>query len=282
LKHHETFLKQRSKKPHFSFLPMRIPRVVLAPFVTALLVLAFALDDVTKATIERAHRMQAKGDVVGAQDVLVAALTSLMEAKAPDDDAAVVELRFELGSVLYELRDYAAAKAYLVKAREAHRRRFGAEDPDKKNPDWGDLSTAAVLDALGNTLDRLNEFHAERDAYKHALAIKVRLLGEEDSLVTAAALIGTAIASKTVGELGNALKMHQRALTIQQRVLGPMHRDLAVTHHNIGNVLLELGRDDLALAAHEKALEIRLKHEDKDPISVAMSYNAYVECTKRA
>jgi len=75
------------------------------------------------------------------------------------------------------------------------------------------------------------------------------------------------------GKLEEALTMHQEALDIRLKALGPDHTDTADSYNNIALVLNDQGKLEEALALYQLALDIKLKALGPDHTNTADSYN---------
>ena len=76
-----------------------------------------------------------------------------------------------------------------------------------------------------------------------------------------------------MGDLDQAKDYHQRALTIQEKQLGPNHVDVASSCNNIGNVYQRKGDLDQAKDYYHRALAIQEKQLGPNYLDVASSYN---------
>ena len=66
---------------------------------------------------------------------------------------------------------------------------------------------------------------------------------------------------------------YQKAIEIQERVLGPSHPDIARSYNNIGGVYNSLGRYDNALFYFQKSLEIKLVSLSGKNTDIANTYH---------
>ena len=58
------------------------------------------------------------------------------------------------------------------------------------------------------------------------------------------------------GNYDKAKEVHEKALEIRERSLGPIHVDVAASLNNLGLVNYKTGNYDKAIEFYEKALEI--------------------------
>jgi tetratricopeptide (TPR) repeat protein len=79
---------------------------------------------------------------------------------------------------------------------------------------------------------------------------------------------------KARGEYAEAQRFYERALTIQQRTLGPEHREVAMSLHNLGSVHKSQGAYAQALALFERALVIEKKSHGAEHPAVAKTLHS--------
>ena|GEM_PF-1325552 len=75
------------------------------------------------------------------------------------------------------------------------------------------------------------------------------------------------------GKYKEAFECYQKALTIQEEVLGPEHPDTAKTYNDIAGVYFNRGEFEEAKKWHQKSLSIRKKKLEKEYFSIATSFN---------
>ncbi|HEY0737311.1 MAG TPA: tetratricopeptide repeat protein [Herpetosiphonaceae bacterium] len=119
-----------------------------------------------------------------------------------------------------------------------------------------DERTAAWSMALGFHLWLLGVYPEAQRYFKHALAIRERVLGA-DHLDTAWSLNGLGRVLHTQGEYSLARDYYQRALAIRERMLGPDHAETAWCLNGLGQVLHAQGSYAEARRYLERALAIR-------------------------
>ena len=67
-----------------------------------------------------------------------------------------------------------------------------------------------------------------------------------------------------MGDYPQVMAWYEKALVIQEKVLGKEHPDTATTYHNIAIVFKELGENQKALEFFEKAMNIRYQKLGKN------------------
>ena len=142
----------------------------------------------------------------------------------------------------------------------------GVGDRGRDDP----LERSAVLLNMGKVLiDQGKPGQALEEYLEPALAIRKKLLGEED-LAVAEVQHNMARAYIDWGKLGPATAMNDAALAVRKRHGGA---DLGSTLHNIGRVLIRLGKNEEARQTWEQALEVRTKALGPKHRLVAMTVN---------
>jgi len=219
-------------------------------------------------------------------------------------DEKLSRLCYNVGSVMYDNREYDEALAYLknilkkVLNPTVDQKLFSANVYNQIGLVYsakGDYENALVeyrncleirLEVLGtvhrSTAESNNNigsvYYAKGDyenalaEYRKCLEIRLKVLGPDHS-DTAISYNNIGSVYHEKGDYDNALVEYQKCLVIQLKVLGPDHSDTAISYNNIGNVYHEQGDYDNALVEHRKALEIQLKVLGTDHSDTAISYN---------
>lgn len=100
----------------------------------------------------------------------------------------------------------------------------------------------------------LDPNHVQIDAARHLLNRTGRYLWER-------------------GRYGESERLHELALAVAERTLGPEHPDVATSLNNLANIHYDRGRYGEAQNLHERALAIRKQAHGPDHPHVAMSLN---------
>ncbi len=115
----------------------------------------------------------------------------------------------------------------------------------------GTVNAMMQLASANLQLGRLTEARA---LYENMLAIWSAI--DDEDRHTAFTIDLIAIVDEREGKFDDALRRHERALEIRERVLTANHLELAVSHHNLGNLLLTQGKLKEARPYSERAIEI--------------------------
>jgi eukaryotic-like serine/threonine-protein kinase len=215
---------------------------------TAEQVVAFMID-----IFEVNYPSEARGNTVTAREVLDRGATrvSMQLADQPQVQARLMNV---IGAVYSQLGLYGAAAGLLEEsvavAEQAH-------DTDR-------LTLARALETLGDVY-RLQGRYPEAE---HVLLRSLDLLRTDGAVETAA----YARAVRSLGAVyiympdrrHEAEPLLRQALDVQQRVLGPDHRDLGATYSNLGMAFYSLDSLTAAEAALQRAVAMRERHFGPD------------------
>jgi len=179
-----------------------------------------------------------------AQQLLEQALTSGEQAFGAEH-LRVAQTLNDLGSLLSEKGDYAAAEQTLARALVMRRRLLGEH-----------ADVAVTLVELGRVYQDQGLNQRAEPLEREALAIRRRVLGEEGA-ETAVSLSGVASVLRLNGDLDGADTLLQQCLALNRRLRGDRHPNTATTLHDLG--LIAAARDDRALAESQfrQALDIQ-------------------------
>jgi tetratricopeptide (TPR) repeat protein len=149
------------------------------------------------------------------------------------------------GFHLYEVADYAGARAALERALSLFSKELGSEHRE----------VATTVNNLGLAAHAQGDLEAAQAAYERALAIWETELGPEHSEVGVAVNnLGRVL--QDVGDQEGALEAFARALAIWEKELGPEHPRVATAINNLGLVLRDMGDYERAREAFERAIAI--------------------------
>ncbi|CAH3168698.1 unnamed protein product [Porites evermanni] len=131
-----------------------------------------------------------------------------------------------------------------------------------------------ISDKLSNLGDICNmhcEFNVAKTYLENSLAIRLRLLGDQN--VSVATSYGNlALIHKDLGELEQAKEYQQRGLAIQLKKLGAEHVSVATSYGNLALIHNDLGDLEQAKEYLQRGLAIKLKKLGAEHVSVATSY----------
>jgi tetratricopeptide (TPR) repeat protein len=141
------------------------------------------------------------------------------------------------------------ARAFYEQALEIRRIASGPQHP----------SLAPILNNLGSVANSERDFAMARDYFERALAIVEKVQGATHPNV--GRILGNlAAVALAQGEIEAALEYVDRSLTILDASLGPENPSQAFGLTSKGHALILLGRPAQAIAALERALELRTKN----------------------
>jgi tetratricopeptide (TPR) repeat protein len=171
-----------------------------------------------------------------------------------------------LGTLLYDINDYDAARKAYEDALEISRK-LAEVNPAAYEPD-----VAMTLNNLGNLFSDNNDDDAARKAYEEALEIRRKLA----TVNTAAYEPNVAMTLNNLGTLlydindyDAARKAYEEALEISRKLAmvnpAAYEPDLATTLNNLGELLRGLNDYDAARKAFEEALEIYQRFAERYP-----------------
>jgi tetratricopeptide (TPR) repeat protein len=222
---------------------------------------AQALEDfsveVLNLQVRCAMFLHARADYKQAKDLLLRSVQLAERAYGPSHPIATPALG-NLGNILLELGDLAAAREAQERVLEIEEATFGPNHPE----------VAKTLSNLGIVLHELGEPAAAREAVERALGIEEAAYGPQDPEV-AQTLSNLGMVLHELGELPAAREAQERALGIEEAAYGPDHPEVAKTLGNLGSALHELGELPAAREAQERALEINERTYGPDHPEVA-------------
>ncbi len=194
-----------------------------------------------RKTLANAKALRAAGKYPEGLPIATSVAT---EAKALGYRPFEAEALLLVGQLKFQLRDFKGAEQVLgaaVLAAEAGR-----------HDEIAAIAWTQLTAVLGSAQARYEEGHK---AEEHALAAIERLGGRETLL--ASLLYNSAVLLREEGKYEDALAQQQRALAIQEGVLGPAHLDVATSLSNLGIILVHQGKYEQALAQVQRALAIQ-------------------------
>lgn len=174
-----------------------------------------------------------------------------------------------LGIALIDAGEAAAAEPYLLQALEIDEQLLGYEHP----------SVAVLLNQVAAARRELGDVAGSLDHLQRALGILQQHEGEDGaSPAIAMVLSGLGSGHLRLGAYEEAAGYFTETIAIEERVLGPNSRDLAVNLVQLGTARLGQGRHDEAEALYLRGLRILsdLLSEDDPRIGNALGYLAEV------
>jgi CHAT domain-containing protein/tetratricopeptide (TPR) repeat protein len=222
--------------------------------------------DVLVETLWRARKVKDGG----ARD-LAERVVSIRESAAPPDSALLARSAYNLGNVLQNMGDYAAARAAYERALRIQESAPSAEaDLPRtlttygmllhKTEDFADAKSALERAAgayeaeggpddprlatvhfnLGKVALAMEDFDAARREYERALELWQRTSGPK-SLEVAKALNGRGQVDRVTGEYAGALVHFERGLEIVVELQGPDGLDVGIARTSVGQLLYMMG-----------------------------------------
>ncbi|MEM6988995.1 MAG: serine/threonine-protein kinase [Myxococcota bacterium] len=118
----------------------------------------------------------------------------------------------------------------------------------------GHAKTTGALVQLASANMQLGRLTEARALYESMLTAWSTVDAEDRSAAFVIDLIG--VVDEREGKFEDALRRHKRALEIREAVLVPNHPETGASHHNLGNLLVMMGRNDEARGHFERAISI--------------------------
>jgi eukaryotic-like serine/threonine-protein kinase len=142
-----------------------------------------------------------------------------------------------------------------------------------------ELLEAELFNQRGRRLTSQGDPDGAEEAFEHARALLLKHRPEDDALVMRAQ-------NNYLGSLEpeDALEGFRALAVLRERVLGPTHPETALTHHNIGAVLLKLERCPEADVEVGLALASRLSAGEPSPLRLGAEHKLRAQvlaCLKR-
>jgi tetratricopeptide (TPR) repeat protein/predicted Ser/Thr protein kinase len=170
---------------------------------------------------------------------------ALERAEAAGFSGSVAAARLDLGRLLEKKGDYGRAESELTRAYV-----------DASLAQMAEVAADAATALVVVTGDR-QAHHGEGRAWDKAAAVAIAAIEPGEGARTAARLNNLAVVLNAMGEADQARSVHERALAIREKALGPTHPDVAKCLNNLATVRLEAGQWDAAKELHRRALTIR-------------------------
>lgn len=191
------------------------------------------------------------------RDALARAKLLLANAEAFGDRRFILEIRLLIGSLRSDRTTAESLEQVFVEAQQ-----IGADELAAR-------AATRLAGIVGIDLGRPEE------GLQWALSADVvlRRLGDVDGLATARALAARGDVLRSRGTYEDAIAQYRRALDIRERLLGPVHPEVAKTLNALANLLRDYGKPEEAYPALVRALEIREGSLGADHPEVAATWN---------
>lgn len=131
---------------------------------------------------------------------------------------------------------------------------------DEPHPGIGE----SLASLAGNALRR-GDSAAAVQLGERALVNLVPTLG--DSPQVALVYNNYSVALQRIGRHADAVAAQRSAIAIKERLLAPDHPDLALAYSNFAKLIAEDGNDDEVRSYYERALSIRTKRDEPEPLA---------------
>jgi tetratricopeptide (TPR) repeat protein/predicted Ser/Thr protein kinase len=182
-----------------------------------------------------------------------------LAALAKDDTTIARAWTLLVGVVGFQLAHYEEGIALAPVAEAAITRAEG-----------GMAMTADLAYYVGSTHVQKGVYDLARDAYEQALALRIKLYGEDHPDVAQVHNgLGAALLRK--GDLAGAAEHFKKAIAIREKVLGATHPDVALPLGNLAAVEQAQGHIDAATRDLERALKILEEVYGPDHPQVALT-----------
>jgi CHAT domain-containing protein len=207
--------------------------------------------------------LAASGDRSALEPALQALARALAryEAALGPADLELVPVLLAMAGVQGIGADYAAALPLYRRIRDIREVALGADA----------LATADASVDLANTLQQLRRFDEAEPHYDHALSVYRAAYGENHASV-ATVLMNLGAMRRKVQRFAEGIELYGRALAIFEAV-GASPGRRADVHYNLCRLYMDLHLAGEALAACERALELRLVATPADDPAVAIVEN---------
>jgi eukaryotic-like serine/threonine-protein kinase len=197
---------------------------------------------VVRTELSRAAALERTGSY---EDGFEVARKALSRAEAIEWPPLTAAARLRLGDFLIRAAEYAEAEEMLETA-YFEAAKAGAVEVETR------VANALVV-VVGHQLAR----HAEGLRWSRLAELGLASLPDPAGAHTAGHLANAAVVHRAMGSYDEAKTLLERALTIQERALGPEHPDLTRSMNELANVYEDLGEFEGAKALHERALALR-------------------------
>ncbi len=131
---------------------------------------------------------------------------------------------------------------------------------DEPHPGIGE-----TLASLAGNAARRSDLAASVQLGERALANLIPTIG--DSPQVALVYNNYSVALQRVGRHADAVAAQRSAIAIKERLLAPDHPDLALAYSNFAKLIAEDGNDDEVRSYYERALSIRIKRDEPEPLA---------------
>lgn len=162
----------------------------------------------------------------------------------------IYDIRFEIARAYYFGKKHASCLEVIQQSRALESAKIDS------------LAIANMLNLEGAALRNLDNYEGAIAAYKEALEIRIKVLGEKHNLVASVYYnIGFAYHEQRI--INKAINYYQKARIIRTQLLGPDHINLMKLYNNEANLFGDLGQNEKAIVQVSKALEILEKNTNE-------------------
>ncbi len=197
------------------------------------------------------------------RDILDATARRL-DTELRNQPGVAADLRETLGSVYFDLGQYATAEPLIREAVATRRAASGNDSPE----------TAASLNLLGKVLRRLNKSAEAETVLQEALATRRKLFGHDHPAV-ADTLYQLALVPNARRSTADMRVMLEEVLAIRRKAFGPEHPDVATAIAGLGYVAQRELDHENGARLHAEALAMRQRLLGNDHPDVAASLDAF-------
>lgn len=176
-------------------------------------------------------------------------------------------LRAEINAKIPRLHELAAARYAEGNYREAQTKMKLAYDVFQRIERDDNQARLRYLRLLCNASNALGEID---ETIQYAIEIAIHAEGNEDRAIACNAL---GLAYEAKGDLGKAIKYHEKSLALRVKALGPSHAGVAVTCNNLGNTYRAKGQYEVAIEYYEQSEAIHAKAFELEHPDMAITYN---------
>jgi len=190
------------------------------------------------------------------------ACLEIRERTEPDSPSVALSLSY-VGNALVDLGRYEEAERVFRRGLDIATRTSGAQHP----------RVASMHNGLGVVLYHLHRLEPAEQQYQLAYDLNLALLGPDhpDLLFSQGNI---ASCRRERGDLRGALEAMQRVEALVDENFPPVHREVGITQHNIGELLALQRRHEEAIARFDRAIAVREEVHGADDRYVANSLTA--------